>query len=332
MRLISLFMGTISLRKSSNRLLCTSTTSSCSGSDRLPSPLNLQLYSVSVFDPELGQSLGCIVKNEKLLKDEQGLILQKNEVDQALQLCWGQKSTVKELPFRIDFTSPSAQLRKRQSKSELVCKAFGNTRQVIDLTAGLGRDSFMLAAAGFNVFLVERNPVLFFLLQDAVKRLRISDPNLGHRLQLVRGDSTDIVDWNDLLQRIGVFDDTQSPSIREVDPTTLGVYLDPMYESNEVGRKANVKKETVMLHRLVAPQHQTTETSSYQRSVDQNYVDNNKGLFTSALRLFGSRIVVKRPLKAAALLDMPPQTQVKGSTHRFDIYLSSNWKNRTIPL
>ena len=142
----------------------------------------------------------------------------------------------------------------------------------------------------------------------------------------------DIVDWNDLLQRTDIIDyDTTSPSIREIDPATLGIYLDPMYESNEVGRKAKVKKETEMLHRLVAPRHPTIGTS-YQRTTEkQDYADNNRGLFASALRLCGSRIVVKRPLKAAALLDLPPQTQVKGSTHRFDIYLSSNWKNRMIP-
>jgi hypothetical protein len=135
--------------------------------------------------------------------------------------------------------------------------------------------------------------------------LRVVDEQLGGRLQLVQGDSTSIVDSNDLLKFYS----------GSVDPATVGVYLDPMYESNQVGRKASVKKETVMLHRLVR-NHSTTDQHDGGQS-------NNRGLFTTAQSIFGSRIVVKRPLKAGALLDLKPHAQITGSTHRFDIYLKS---------
>lgn len=270
---------------------------------------NFEPYGVAVFDENLGRELHCQTKCHDELSDEQGLILHRNEVDKALELYWGPKSTVKELPFRIDFTSANAQLRKRQSKSELVCKAFGNSRRIVDLTAGLGRDSFILAAAGFDVLLVERNPVLFYLLQDALLRLRVVDEQLGARLRLVQGDAADIVDINDLLAK---YHDPGSI----IDPTTVGVYLDPMYESNQVGKKASVKKETTMLHRLVR------NRSSIDQQGDE-YTDNNRGLFATAQRIFGSRIVVKRPLKAGALLDLKPHAQITGSTHRFDIYLKT---------
>ena len=40
----------------------------------------------------------------------------------------------------------------------------------VDATAGLGEDAFLLAAAGFQVWLYERNPVIAALLQDALRR------------------------------------------------------------------------------------------------------------------------------------------------------------------
>ena len=40
----------------------------------------------------------------------------------------------------------------------------------VDATAGLGEDAFLLAAAGFQVRLYERNPVIAALLQDALRR------------------------------------------------------------------------------------------------------------------------------------------------------------------
>ena len=263
----------------------------------------MEPYGVVVYDDHLGDELHCHTKSKDELPGEQGLILRRNDVDNALELYWGPKSAIKELPFRIDFTSATAQTRKRQSKSELVCKAFGNTRRVVDLTAGLGRDSFILAAAGFDVLLIERNPVLFYLLQDALLRLKAVDEQLGVRLQLAQGDSTSLVDTEDILKGFA----------GAVDPTTIGVYLDPMYESNQVGRKASVKKETTMLHRLVR-----NLSSAPQQDDEQN---NNRGLFTTAQRIFGSRIVVKRHLKAGALLDLKPHAQITGSTHRFDVYL-----------
>jgi hypothetical protein len=74
-----------------------------------------------------------------------------------------------------------------------------------------------------------------------------------------------------------------------------------------------VKKKTQILHRLIG--HEEGE----------DYV-NNKQLFLNAMNIATSRIVVKRPLKAKALLDIAPHAVVEGSTQRFDIY----FKNRPI--
>jgi 16S rRNA (guanine1516-N2)-methyltransferase len=289
--------------------------------------VSFEQYDVSVYDGTLGQRLGCAVKNSNLRDAETGLILQPNPEDRALELCWGPQAGVKELPFRIDFTSATAQQRRRQAKSELVCKAFGGggTRHVCDLTGGLGRDSVLLAAAGFSVVLVERNPVLYCLLHDALVRLRAVDAALGARLQLVHGDSAAIADVGDLLSRAaaatattdGDSDGDGNPAVTAPAPwdaSAVGVYLDPMYDANQVGKRSNVKKDTAMLHRLVRdPASDGADSSTTQTS-------NNDGLFAAATRLVGTRIVVKRPLKAPPLLGKPPNGQVVGSTHRFDVY------------
>ena len=247
--------------------------------------------------------------------------MQLNPDDEALELCWGPQASVRELPFRIDFTSAAAQQRRRQAKSELVCKAFGGgaTRHVCDLTGGLGRDSVLLAAAGYSVILVERNPVLYHLLHDALIRLRAVDAALGSRLQLVHGDSAAIADVRDLLRRAAEVDAT-APAPTPWDASAVGVYLDPMYDVNQVGRKSNVKKDTAMLHRLVRDPAAASSNDSNDCDYDAAQKGNNDGLFAAATRLVGTRIVVKRPLKAPPLLGKAPQSAVVGSTHRFDVY------------
>ena len=47
------------------------------------------------------------------------------------------------------------------------CKAVGRPRGlVVDATAGLGGDAFLLAVAGFEVLAIERNPEVFAALQE----------------------------------------------------------------------------------------------------------------------------------------------------------------------
>lgn len=156
----------------------------------------------------------------------------------------------------------------------------------------------MLACSGFHVCMLERNPVLFCLLSDAIKRLHVVDSPLAARMNLIELDSRKVLS----LDEIGI-DFVESESV--------AVYLDPMYEANTIGRRSNVKKETTMLHRLVR---------------DENGLEDNPLLFLTAERLSKSRIIVKRPLKANPLADTIPHSAIEGSSQRFDIY----FKNRVI--
>ena len=71
-------------------------------------------------------------------------------------------------------------------RGEAVAKAVGIKGSylptVIDATAGLGRDAFVLAAIGCKVQLIERNPVVSALLEDGLKRA-YQDPEIGEFMQ-----------------------------------------------------------------------------------------------------------------------------------------------------
>lgn len=68
------------------------------------------------------------------------------------------------------------------------------TPNVLDGTAGLGRDAFVLASLGCKVQMVERHPVVAALLDDGLKRAK-SDPEIGtwvsERMSLLHASSLD---------------------------------------------------------------------------------------------------------------------------------------------
>ena len=253
------------------------------------------VHLVRCYDSALAARLGMEVASGSLAQ-EKGLILRLGSLgDNRLELTYGpacDSEAKGENPFSIDFCSPSARARQSQAQNELSVKALGKASRVIDLTAGLGRDSVMFAASRkFNeVIMVERNEVLFHLLEDAVKRLKSSNiPSIGERIR-------------------GVFKEDGCSFTPALITGDTAVFLDPMYPEGSVGRKSAVKKETQILHRLVDPQ-------------DQDDV----ALFESAVRISNTRIVVKRPLNAKPLdlRGLLPHESLSGSTQRFDIYLKS---------
>lgn len=258
------------------------------------------VHLVRCYDSALAARLGMEVATGSSLAQERGLILRLGSLGDRLELAYGPACDGEakgENPFSIDFCSPSARVRQAQAQNELSVKALGKASRVIDLTAGLGRDSVMFAASRkFNeVVMVERNEVLFFLLQDAVKRLKSSNtPSVGERIR-------------------GVIKEDGCSFIPAPITGDTAVFLDPMYPEGSVGRKSAVKKETQILHRLVDPQDKDAEN------------ENNAALFESASRIANTRIVVKRPLNAKPLdlRGLLPHESLFGSTQRFDIYFKS---------
>lgn len=174
-------------------------------------------------------------------------------------------------------------------RGEAVAKAVGVKGDylptVIDATAGLGRDAFVLAAIGCKVTLVERNAVVAALLEDGLVRA-YQDPEIGEFMQ----------------QRMQL---ASVRSIAEFDPEQECadvVYLDPMYPHKQ--KSALVKKEMRVFQHLVG-------------------ADLDADSFWQPAKLLArKRVVVKRPDYADFLAQQPPDFSQTTKNHRFDVYLS----------
>ena len=191
-----------------------------------------------------------------------------------------------ELSARGDFSRLVPRIRRGNLKTELIVRAVRikgvSEPYVVDATAGLGEDSFLLAAAGCRVLLFERDPVIADLLSDALDRAA-SDPETSvaaSRMTLVRGDSI--------------------PSLPSLDPSPDVVLLDPMFP--ERTKSALVKKKFQLIHQLEKP------------------CDDERALLDAAIAANPRRIVVKRPAKGPFLAGVAPSFTLAGKAVRYDVY------------
>lgn len=248
-------------------------------------------------------------------------------------------------PFSIDYAK-MMQLRSSPRK-ELVCSAFGQENDVIlDYTAGLGRDSLILAG-GTNakrIFMFEKNDVMHLLLDDALSRFRCEGHAMASKLNLQHLDSTD----HPSVAR-AIHDVISNENIENPDELLkkVAVYIDPMYPEGEVGKRSLVKKETQILHSIV--KHTAVPSTAVGGEVEVGENDalfheicamqtaagqvvtgvndvNTMKLLSSAWQVATTRVVVKRPLKAAPIGNIAAHSCMAGSRQRFDIY----FKNRKL--
>ncbi|MDD2840293.1 MAG: class I SAM-dependent methyltransferase [Rickettsiales bacterium] len=198
------------------------------------------------------------------------------------------KSKIHEnwLPFSIDFLNKEL-LRRKDQKNQEIIKAIGIKNdykpRVLDTTAGLGRDSFILANFGCKVVMLERNPVIYLLLNNAIENaaLNSSLKNIISNLRLVNENSIDYL--QNLKDEFDV------------------IYVDPMFPKTNKSRL--VKKDMQIFREIVGDD-----------------IDSRR-LFELALKQNVKRVVVKRMKKSSYLLDKKPSFEINGSVTRFDVYL-----------
>lgn len=208
--------------------------------------------------------------------------------DQQLSLS---KTGDKSLPLSVDFLSGKMTYRRQHAsiRRETLARALGLkhkiTPSIVDATAGLGRDSFILACLGFEVTLLERSPLIHALLEDGIKRALAHSKSsaIAERMHLIHTDATS---WMQ----------TQKPNLR---PNII--YLDPMFPERQ--KSALVKKDMRLFHGILGE----------DLDADQ--------LLRIALTCATLRVVVKRPRLATYLADIKPSYSLEGSSSRFDIYL-----------
>jgi len=159
----------------------------------------------------------------------------------------------------------------------------GYLPDVVDATAGLGRDAFVLAAIGCRVRMLERHPIVAALLDDGLQR--------GYQ-------DAEIGGW--LRERLTLIHAPSAQALGDITPAPDVVYLDPMYPHRQ--KSAMVKKEMRVFQSLVGAD------------------EDADALLEPARRLAKKRIVVKRPDYAPPLAGVATQSAVVTKSHRFDIY------------
>jgi 16S rRNA (guanine1516-N2)-methyltransferase len=193
-------------------------------------------------------------------------------------------------PVFIDFVSGKSAHRRQfgGGRGQPLARALGlkgnKVPTVIDATAGLGRDAFVVASLGCQVTLIERSPVIAALLEDGLRRAMDDEETaeIASRMQLFQGDAAQLI-------------------LEQPHPDVI--YLDPMYP--ESGKKAQVKKEMQLFRLLVGP------------DLD------SEALLEVALTHAIKRVVVKRPAKAVPLEGPQPSANVSSPNTRYDLYFTS---------
>jgi 16S rRNA (guanine1516-N2)-methyltransferase len=201
-------------------------------------------------------------------------------------------------PVRADFARGTAAHRRRfgggggQMIARAVGIAPGVRPQVLDATAGLGCDAFVLAGLGCEVTLIERNPLVAALLEDGLRRA-LADAAAApaaSRMRLREGDALALMrDWAG-----------EAPQV---------IYLDPMFPRR--GKSALVKKEMRLFRPLVGDD------------------DDAPLLLAAALSLAAYRVVVKRPRRAPPLGGMAPAYALEGKSSRFDVYAKRAFRDKS---
>lgn len=192
-------------------------------------------------------------------------------------------------PVRVDFLEGAAAHRRQfgGGSGQMIAKAVGVQSgvrpTVLDATAGLGRDAFVLATLGCEMHLIERQPLIAALLEDGLARAA-GDFDVGAivaRMRLTPGNAIELMKaWTD-----------EAPQV---------IYLDPMFPHRD--KSALVKKEMRLFRPLVGDDMDAP------------------ALLAAALKLASHRVVVKRPRKAPIIDGQKPSYSLEGKSSRYDIY------------
>ena len=196
------------------------------------------------------------------------------------------------MELRGDFSQLLPRIRKDRLAGELLvrsAKVRGCAEPwAIDATAGLGEDSFLLAAAGFRVNMYESDPTIAALVRDALARAQ-ADPKLA-----------------DIARRMELFEEDSIEAMGHLGDTPDVIYLDPMFPERR--KSAAVKKKFQLIHHLEAP------------------CQNEGALLAAAISAGPRKVVVKRPAKGPHLAGVKPSHSLAGKAVRYDVIIPASIK------
>ena len=180
-------------------------------------------------------------------------------------------------------------LKYGKGRGQNLAKAVGmksnKNRNIIDATAGLGYDSFILASLGAKVTLIERSQKMYELLQNGINEgisFGGEIEKIINRMELLFGDSKDIL-----------------PKL-----TPEVIMIDTMYKERK--KTALVKNNMRLVREIVGP--------------DTDYIE----LLEVALNCAKNRVVLKQPRYAEPIKDIKKCShQIIGKTIRYDIFMTN---------
>jgi len=202
-----------------------------------------------------------------------------------------------EAELKIDFVTGAVghRLRFGGGRGQDLAKAMGlragKTPMIVDATAGLGRDSFLLASLGAQVILIERSEKMHALLVEGMNRAENEGGEFREiigRMTLMKGDAKDLI------------------------PELSGeaILIDPMHPPRQ--KSALVKRELRQVREIVG--------------TDDDAAD----LVRIALAHAQNRVVLKWPAKADPIDGLKACThQILGKTTRYDVFMVNNERRAT---
>jgi len=248
---------------------------------------NIAVYSTS-YDLQKVASLLAKELNLPETKENTenfGYLLELSDKNLAINI-----ANSPQKPIVVDFLTKQMlfRLKNLSPRKELLAKALGlkngATPKIIDGTAGMATDSFIIASLGFEITLLERSPIIHALIKDGIKRAKNhpSTKAAANRINLINQDG--ITFFANMSER---------PDI---------IYLDPMFPEKKKSAKPTKAMQTF-------------------QDILGNDLDADK-LLNAALTCARKRVVVKRPRLGATIENIvAPSFTMQGSSSRFDIYI-----------
>ncbi|SHF61532.1 16S rRNA (guanine1516-N2)-methyltransferase [Litoreibacter ascidiaceicola] len=192
--------------------------------------------------------------------------------------------------LRVDFVSGAVahRLRFGGGRGQALAKAMGlragKTPAIVDATAGLGRDAFLLASLGAQVTLIERSEHMHALLAQGMDRALKEGGefrDIVSRMTLLKGDAKDVLP----------------------DLSCEAILIDPMHPPRK--NSALVKRELRQVREIVG--------------TDDDAAD----LVRVALKNARNRVVLKWPAKADPIEGIRACShQILGKSTRYDVFMT----------
>lgn len=261
--------------------------------EKIANHLKLPMVTCSSIANHLSEFSTKTSRNAQSSKEINTLKTNKNE--DMIMLCLSSSGLSLQkgnMSLHCDFQDMLSRIKPGKLQSELLVKAakikssnssVSTSLTAIDATAGLGQDSFLLAAAGFSVHMYEQDPIIAALLRDALQQAN-HNPNLFP-----------------ITQRMHLYEKNSILALQTITETPDVIYLDPMFPART--KSAAVKKKFQLLHELEQP------------------CENEEVLLQAAEALHSRKIVVKRMLKGPYLAQKKPSYSLKGKSIRYDCYV-----------